>query len=242
MKVGVVSVAGVLALLSSGVAAAQGEDDDTEPLVVAAPDEDPEAAPSAPPAVAATRVPPPATPTPTPATPTPNPAACPPPPTDTWSTRDPVEFTGSLYVLSGVAIDDFRDAGFLVRPSLDFGVSFGLGDVSLFTTASVLAIEAAKFSDRTTTSVPFLATLGVRGKSWTVAAAGGLSAAVDNDYGERLDNEESLVSPRAEVKAGYRFEDIVEILGHVGLERRRFDNRDDQDRLFFGVSVGVAGH
>ncbi|MBL9022139.1 MAG: hypothetical protein JNL21_08045, partial [Myxococcales bacterium] len=228
-----------------GVAAAQGEDDDTEPLVVAAPDEDPEAAPSAPPAVAATRVPPPATATPTPATPTPTPTpnpACPPPPTDTWSTRDPIEFTGSLYVLSGVAIDDFRDAGFLVRPSLDFGVSFGLGDVSLFTTASVLAIEAARFSNRTTTSVPALLTLGIKGESWTLAGAMGISAAVDNDYGDRPDNEESLVSPRGEVKAGYRFEDIVEVLGHVGLERRRFDNRDDQDRLLVGVSVGVAGH
>lgn len=214
-----------------GLALAQDEEP-AEPLVVAAPEDGPEAGPSPPSPAPAAAAPCPACP----------PAkACPPQAAEADKTRDSIEFTGALYVLSGVAIDDFRDAGFLVRPSLDFGVSFGLGSVSLFTTASTLAIEAAKFSDRTTTAVPFLVTLGIKGDAWTLAGAAGLSAAVDNDYGERLDDEESLVSPRGEIKAGYRFEQIVEVLGHVGLERRNFDNRDDQTRLFFGVSVGVAG-
>lgn len=224
-----------LGLAAAPVVALAQDDGATEPLVVAAPDEaeDAGAAPQAPaPAAPAVAAPCPACP----------PAkACPPPVVEAEKSRDTIEFTGSLYVLSGVAIDDFRDAGFLVRPSLDLGVSFGLGAVSLFTTASTLAIEAAKFSDRTTTGFPFLVTLGIKGDAWTLAGAAGLTAAVDNDYGDRPDNEESLVSPRGEIKAGYRFEEIIEVLGHVGLERRNYDNRDDQTRLFFGVSVGVAG-
>jgi hypothetical protein len=233
-RVGFAFTCAALALLAAP-RFAHAQEDEPDPLVVAGPEEDEQpAAPAVPPPP-----PPSAVAAPCPACP---PAkACPPPATDADKSRDSIEFTGALYVLSGVAIDDFRDAGFLVRPSLDFGVSFGLGSVSLFTTASTLAIEAAKFSDRTSTGFPFLVTLGLKGDAWTVAGAAGLSAAVDNDYGERPDNEESLVSPRGEIKAGYRFEEIVEILGHVGLERRNFDNRDDQTRLFFGVSVGIAG-
>jgi len=236
-SLGVASIlATSLFLLLPGDARAQPtpEDDDghTEPLVVAEPEGDPEPEPEPEPAVKIVTKP-------CPTCPPQN--ACPPPPVETDKTRDGVDFTGGLYVLTGIAMEDFRDAGFYVRPSLDFGVSFGLGPVSLFTTASTLAIDAARFSDRTTTGFPFLFTMGLRGDSWTLAAAGGISAAVDNDYGDRVDNEESLISPRGEVRGGYRFEEFIEVLGHVGVERRRYDNRDDQTRLIVGVSVGIAG-
>lgn len=225
----------VAAQLWGGVAAAQEEDeawpipgDDTpvaeEPLVVAE-DPNPEPAPArkAPPPKAVTQPCP----------------VCPTEPAE--QRREGVSFSGSLYVLSGVAIDDYHDAGFLVRPSLDLGASFGLGSVSLYVLGSTAAIEYAKFSDRQSTSFPFMFTLGLRADSWTVAAAGGLSAAVDNEYNDINDSEESTISPRGEIKAGYRFENVLEILGHVGVERRTFDNREDTTRILFGLSFGVAG-
>lgn len=168
---------------------------------------------------------------------------CPVCPTNTEPTekrREGVEFSASLYVLSGVAIEDYRDAGFLVRPSLDLGASFGLGSVSLYLLGSTAAIEYAKFSNRHSSSFPVMATLGVRADGWTVAGSAGISAAVDNEY-DIPDDEVSLISPRAEIKAGFRFEDVVEILGHVGLERRKFENREDVTRLIFGISFAVAG-
>ncbi|NUO52924.1 MAG: hypothetical protein HOV80_29105 [Polyangiaceae bacterium] len=154
--------------------------------------------------------------------------------------REGVDFAASLYVLSGLAIEDYRDAGFLVRPSLDLGASFGLGSVSLYLLGSTAAIEYAKFSDRHSSSFPVMATLGVRADGWTIAGSAGISAAVDNDY-EAPDDEVSLISPRGEIKAGFRFEEFLEILGHAGLERRKFDNREDVTRMIFGISFAVAG-
>jgi hypothetical protein len=154
--------------------------------------------------------------------------------------REGVDFSASLYVLSGLAIEDWREAGFLVRPSLDLGASFGLGNVSLYLLGSTAAIEYAKFSGRHSSSFPVMATLGVRADGWTIAGSAGISAAVDNEY-DIPDDEISLISPRGEIKAGFRFEDFLEILGHVGLERRKFENREDVTRLIFGISFAVAG-
>jgi hypothetical protein len=224
------------AVTFAGATAARAQDDGADPGWH---DPDPEPAPLVVPAQDPPKPAPAATPTAPKTAPAAATQACPPNPAPT--SREGVSFSGSLYVLSGVALDDFSEAGFLVRPSLDLGASFGLGDVSLYLNASAVAIEAALFSGRTSTSVPFLATVGVRSDTWTLAAAGGLSAAVDNDYGDRADVEHSLVSPRGEIKAGYRFEGFIEILGHVGIERRRFDNREDTTRLIFGASFGFAG-
>jgi hypothetical protein len=194
--------------------------EEPEPLVVAA--EEPAPAAKAPPPKVAQQPCP----------------VCPAEPID--KPREGVDFSASLYVLSGLAIEDYRDAGFLVRPSLDLGASFGLGTVSLYLLGSTAAIEYAKFSGRHSSSFPVMATLGVRADGWTIAGSAGISAAVDNEY-EVPDDEVSLISPRGEIKAGFRFEDFLEILGHVGLERRKFENREDVTRLIFGISFAVAG-
>jgi hypothetical protein len=170
------------------------------------------------------------------------------PPVDTFSEeveespREGVSIAGSAYLFSGAAIDDFRQGGFIVRPQLELYAAFGLGEVSLLLGGTVLGIEATHFDNRDGMSIPVLGVIGVRDDTWQVAAAGGISVATDDSYGDDIiDNEESLPSPRGEARFGYRFAEVGELMGIVGAERRMYSNRDDATRFFFGLSIGVGG-
>lgn len=156
--------------------------------------------------------------------------------------REGVDLGGSLYLLSGTAIDDFRQAGFLLRPELELYASFGLGDVSLLVGGTVLGFEGVFSGARHCIAFPALATVGVRSDEYMVLVAGGASLGNDNYYGEDVvDNEVSLPSPRGEVRVGVRFDDFAEIQGILGVERRLYENRENETRAFFGVSVGFGG-
>lgn len=182
------------------------------------------------------------------------PAAAPPssaaatPRSDTFSAPDAVEaerkgvsLSGAFYLFSGAAVDDFAQGGFIVRPELELYAAFGLGDVSLFLGGTVLGVEGTYFGKRSGMSIPVLATVGVRDDTWLVSAAGGVSVAEDNNYGEDIiDDEESMPSPRGELRVGYRFEGFGELMGIVGAEQRMFTNREDSTRLFFGLSIGIG--
>ncbi len=129
-----------------------------------------------------------------------------------------------------------------MRPQIEVYAAFGLGEVSLLLGGTVLGIEATHFDNRDGMSIPVLGVIGLRDDTWQVAAAGGISVATDDSYGEDIiDNEESLASPRGEVRVGYRFAEVGELMGIVGAERRMFSNREDATRLFFGLSIGVGG-
>ncbi|NUP12728.1 MAG: hypothetical protein HOW73_42350 [Polyangiaceae bacterium] len=73
-----------------------------------------------------------------------------------------------------------------------------------------------------------------------VATAGGVSLGSDNSYPDIDDAEESLPMPRAEIRAGYRIVNVMEITGFVGAERRLYWNRDNETRMFVGVSFGTG--
>ncbi len=156
--------------------------------------------------------------------------------------REGVSLGGSFYLFSGAAVDDFQQGGFVIRPELELYASFGLGDVSMILGGTVLGVEATHFSNRDGISIPMLATVGVRDDSWLVALAGGVSVADDDSYGDDIeDDEESMPSPRGEVRVGYRFLNLVELTGIVGAQRRMFTNREDATRLIFGLSIGIGG-
>lgn len=170
------------------------------------------------------------------------------PPADSFSNeveenpREGVSIAGSAYLFSGAAIDDFKQGGFMVRPQLELYAAFGLGEVSLLLGGTVLGVEATHFDNRDGMSIPVLGVIGVRDDTWQVAAAGGISVATDDSYGDDIiDNEESLPSPRGEARVGYRFENLGELMGIVGAERRMYSNREDATRFFFGLSIGIGG-
>jgi hypothetical protein len=157
--------------------------------------------------------------------------------------RDKVEFGGWFGLLSGAAIEDGRDGGFLVRPALEIGANIGVGDVGIFVGGLPLGIEAVRFSDKTSVAYPAMTVIGVHDDTWLVQVAGGASIASDNDYGDIPDDERSLPSPRGEVRAGLRFfeDGLLEVAAHAGIERRMYENRDDQTRVIVGLSVGIGG-
>ncbi len=157
--------------------------------------------------------------------------------------RDKTEFAGSLHVLSGVALDDGTDGGFLARPALELGVNIGVGDVGVFVGGLPLGIEVVDFGYKRSIAYPAMTVVGVHDDRWLVQVAGGASIAADDSYRDFDDAEQSLPSPRGEVRAGYRFfeEGILELMAHAGAERRLFTNRDDQTRLIVGMSVGIGG-
>jgi hypothetical protein len=157
--------------------------------------------------------------------------------------RDKTEFAGSLHVLSGVALDDGTDGGFLARPALELGVNIGVGDVGVFVGGLPLGIEVVDFGYKRSIAYPAMTVVGVHDDRWLVQVAGGASIAADDSYRDFDDAEQSLPSPRGEVRAGYRFfeEGILELMAHAGIERRLFTNRDDQTRLIVGMSVGIGG-
>lgn len=154
--------------------------------------------------------------------------------------REGVSIAAASYVFCGSAIDDFKQGGFIVRPEVELYAAFGLGDVTLLVGGTVLGVEGTHFDNRDGMSVPVLGTIGVRDDSWHVAAAGGISVATDDSYGDILDEEESSPSPRGEVRAGYRFANFGELTGIVGAERRLWTNREDATRLFFGMAIGIG--
>lgn len=156
--------------------------------------------------------------------------------------REGVDLGGSLYLLSATAIDDFRQAGLLLRPQLELYASFGLGDVSLLLGGTVLGVEGVFSGERQSVAFPALATLGFRSDDYMVMLAGGASLGSDNFYGDDIDDHEvSLPSPRGEVRVGVRFDDFAEIQGIIGVERRLYENRENETRAFLGVSVGFGG-
>ena len=155
--------------------------------------------------------------------------------------REGVSIAGSAYLFSGAAIDDFRQGGVIIRPQLEVYAAFGLGEVSMLLGGTVLGVEATHFDNRDGMSVPVLGVIGIRDDTWQVAAAGGISVATDDSYGEDIiDNEESLPSPRGEARFGYRFAEVGELMGIVGAERRMYANREDATRFFFGLSIGFG--
>jgi hypothetical protein len=157
--------------------------------------------------------------------------------------REKIEFAASLHVLSGVALDDGTDGGFLARPALELGVNIGVGDVGVFVGGLPLGVEVVDFGYKRSTAYPAMTVVGVHDDRWLVQVAGGASIAADDSYRDFDDAEQSLPSPRGEVRAGYRFfeEGILELMAHAGVERRLFTDRDDQTRLIVGMSVGIGG-
>lgn len=156
--------------------------------------------------------------------------------------RDKTELGASLHVLSGAAVDDLREGGFLVRPALELGVNIGLDDVGLFLGGLPLGVEVVEFGYKTSLAYPAMTVVGLHDDTWLVQVAGGASLAVDDSYDDREDEERSLPSPRGEIRAGYRFfeEGMLELIAHVGFERRLFENRDDQTRFIAGLSIGIG--
>lgn len=145
-----------------------------------------------------------------------------------------------MYLFTGTAIDDLKQGAFMVRPALELYVALGLGDVSLELGGTVLAVEGSLSSVRSSVSIPALLAVTVKDDAWNVGVAGGVSLASDNSYGERVDDEVSLPSPRAELRGGYRIDKIAELTGIVGYERRLYENRENENRLFFGMSIGIG--
>jgi len=156
--------------------------------------------------------------------------------------RDEVELGVALTMLSGMAIDDLHDGGFLFRPAMEVGANIGVGDVGVFVGGLPLGVEVVEFGYKTSITYPAMTVVGVHDDTWLVQVAGGASIATDDSYDDFDDNEHSLPSPRGEVRAGLRFfeEGILELTAHAGLERRMWDNRDDQTRFIVGLSVGVG--
>lgn len=155
--------------------------------------------------------------------------------------RDKTVLGGSAYVTTGVVLDELRDAGFVARVALDLYASIGLGDVSLLIGGTVLGAEFTVFGDRKGVGIPMLFTLGLRDDTWMVALDSGATLGFDNSYNERDDAEESLPSPRTQVRAGYRLHNSLEVSGVVGYERQLYANREGVNRLLVGVTVGVGG-
>lgn len=156
--------------------------------------------------------------------------------------RSGVDLGGSFYLLSGTAVDDFKEGGFVLRPALELYAAFGAGEVTVELGGVVLGVEGTFSGRRTSVSIPALTAVAVRDDKWAATVAGGVSLATDNDYGDdHPDDEISLPSPRAELRAAYRFEQFGELGGIVGYERRLYTNREDESRLMFGVSIGIGG-
>lgn len=155
--------------------------------------------------------------------------------------RDKTVLGGSAYVTTGVALDDFRNAGFDLRIALDLYASIGLGDGSLLLGGTVLGAEFTVFENRKSVGIPALFTVGFRDDSWLAAVDGGATLGFDNSYNDFDDAEESLPSPRVQLRAGYRVDNFQEIAGVVGYERQLYANRDGVDRLMIGIAVGIGG-
>lgn len=156
--------------------------------------------------------------------------------------REDVQFGMALTMLSGMAIDDLHDGGFLFRPAIEIGANIGVGDVGVFVGGLPLGVEVVEFGYKTSITYPAMTVVGVHDDTWLVQLAGGASIATDDSYDNFEDNERSLPSPRGEVRAGFRFfeEGILELTAHAGIERRLWENRDDQTRFIVGLSVGVG--
>ena len=156
--------------------------------------------------------------------------------------RDKVEFASWVGMLSGLAIDDGHDGGFLVRPAIEIGANIGVGDVGIFVGGLPLGVEVVEFGYKRSVAYPAMTVVGVHDDSWLVQIAGGASIAADDDYGDIVDDERSIPSPRGEVRAGFRFfeDGLLELTAHAGVERRLFENRNDQTRFTVGLSVGVG--
>lgn len=169
--------------------------------------------------------------------------------------RDHVEFAASLYAMTGTAMDDFEMGAiaFMVRPALELYVSIGLGDVSLMLGGTTLAIEVYAYEDRTSVNYPALFTLGLRHDRWLAEIAGGASMFTEDSVGpfELMGEQDPLPSPRAEVRAGARFMNLLELRGVLSAERRiavdssdlehSIAERDSMTRYFAGVAFGIGG-
>jgi hypothetical protein len=147
--------------------------------------------------------------------------------------------------MNATAMDDFRaDAiAFMARPALEIFVSVGLGDVSLLLGGTTLAIEVYAYDDRTSLNYPALLTLGVHHDRWLLEVAGGASLGAEDSAGEfqiRQD-EEQIPAPRAELRAGARFINLLELRGVLGTERRIASESDGVTRFFAGVAFGIGG-
>jgi hypothetical protein len=216
------SVAPLVAALASAASAA-------EPLVVAEP---PSAAAPAP------------GPAPVAVTSPAGPAA-PPADAETRPERrhEGVSLGGTLYMLSGAAVDDGSEGGFMVRPALELGISIGAGDVGVFVGGLLAGVEVVDFGSKRSLSYPAMTVVGAYDDKWLVAVAGGASIAADDSYADHGDDERSVPSPRAELRGAYRFgpAGLLEVGATVGAERRLFSNRDDQTRVIAGISFGFAG-
>lgn len=160
----------------------------------------------------------------------------------------PVAVAMSLYAMTGSANDDFgtsfkRDVALMGRLALEVYASFAVEDVRVLLGGSTLAIEAFYYANRSGAQFPALIVVGARGRSWLVAAAGGVSLASSDNAGAfySAPDEEAYPSPRAELRAGYRARDAFEVSGLLGLERRFALDGFSQNRFFMGVSAGVGG-
>ena len=146
-----------------------------------------------------------------------------------------------MYVLAAPVLENFHQMGILLRPEIELYASFGLGNVSLFVGGTVLGIEGGIFGDHKSASFPALATIGIKGDKFQLAAAGGASLGFDNSYGDINDNERSLPCPRAELRGGYRLGNFGELTVIGGAERALFENRAGATRVFLGLALGYGG-
>jgi hypothetical protein len=183
-------------------------------------------------------------------TPADQPTPAPPP-----KKRDSAAFAASLYVLTATAIDDFRldRIAFVARPALEVYVSVGLGDVSLVLGGTTLAIEVYAYDERTSVNYPALLTMGLHHDRWLVELSGGASLFTEDSAGpfELTQNQGQIPSPRAELRAGGRFLEIVELRGVLSAEQRiaadsadrehSLGERDSVTRFFAGVAFGIGG-
>ena len=165
----------------------------------------------------------------------------PPPP----KKRESVALGAALYMLNGTAIDDLRAdrLAFMARPALEAYVSIGLGDVSLVIGGPTLAIEVYAYDGRTSTNYPALLAMGIHHQRWLVELAGGASLASDDSEGTfNHVATEPIPSPRAELRGGLRFGEMMELRGMLGVEERIANEGDGVTRVFTGLAFGIGAN
>ncbi len=157
-------------------------------------------------------------------------------PSDRRGKRASSSLGGSAYVLGGVVADSRGGVGSFGRAELDLYASIGLGDVSLLVGAPILLVEVAAIAGAPEVTTPLLLTVGARTDDWVITgAAGPVVGAVMSDRGG------TIVSPRIEVRAGYRPDNSLEIEGMLGYEHRMVLDEPASERFMIGFSLGIGG-
>ena len=153
-------------------------------------------------------------------------------------------YAGSLYVMGGTANEDFDIAqvAVMVRPALEAYAAIPVGSLDFIIGGTTLAIEAYAYAHRTSLNYPAMITMGLHGASFLVELAGGASLFSADSEGRFaiIDEEIALPSPRVEVRAGYRFKDVLDVRGILGTERRLIAG-EDVSRTYLAVAFGTGG-